>query len=187
MTEKEKMLAGESYIANDPELVAERIFAKKLLHQLNVTEYLMNENSKAILSELLPNAKAGLYIEPPFHCDYGYNIEAGENVYFNVNCVVLDTMKVKIGSNVFFGPGAQVYTATHPLHAIERRSTEFSKPVTIGDDCWIGGNAVICPGVTIGNGCVIGSGAVVTKDIPDNSLAVGNPARVIRMLNNKKC
>jgi|SRR6218665_1198928 len=183
MTEKEKMLAGESYIANDPVLATERTSAKKMLHQLNVTEYLMNENSKEILKKLLPNAKDGLYIEPPFHCDYGYNIEAGENVYFNVNCVVLDTMKVKIGDNVFFGPGAQIYTATHPLNAIERRSTEFSKPVTIGDDCWIGGNAVICPGVTIGSGCVIGSGAVVTKDIPDNSLAVGNPARVIRVLN----
>ncbi len=183
MTEKEKMLAGESYIATDKELSSERTKAKKLLHKLNVTEYLMNGNARAILRELLPNANKKIYIEPPFHCDYGYNIESGENVYFNVNCVGLDTMKVKIGSNVFFGPGAQVYTATHPLDAIERRSTEFSKPVTIGDDCWIGGNAVICPGVTIGNGCVIGSGAVVTKDIPDNSLAVGNPARVIRVLN----
>jgi len=179
------MLAGETYFANDKELTAERAKAKKLLHRLNVTEYLMNGNSRAILRELLPNSHKQIYIEPPFHCDYGYNIESGANVYFNVNCVVLDTMKVKIGSNVFFGPGAQVYTATHPLNAIERRTVEFSKPVTIGDDCWIGGNAVICPGVTIGNGCVIGSGAVVTKDIPDNSLAVGNPAKVIRKLNEE--
>jgi len=183
MTEKEKMLAGEAYIATDKELSQERTKAKKMLHKLNVTEYLMNGNSRQILRELMPNAHKQLYIEPPFHCDYGYNIESGENVYFNVNCVVLDTMKVKIGSNVFFGPGAHIYTATHPLDAIERRTVESSKPVTIGDDCWIGGSAVICPGVTIGNGCVIGSGAIVTKDIPDNSLAVGNPAKVIRELN----
>ena len=182
MTEKEKMLAGDIYFANDKELGAERAKAKKLLHKLNVTEYLMNGNSRAILRELLPNAHKQIYIEPPFHCDYGYNIESGQNVYFNVNCVVLDTMKVKIGSNVFFGPGAHIYTATHPLKALERRTVEFSKPVTIGDDCWIGGNAVICPGVTIGNRCVIGAGAVVTKDIPDDALAVGNPARVIRQL-----
>ena len=183
MTEKEKMLAGEAYIATDKELSRERTRAKKLLHKLNVTEYLMNGNSRQILRELMPNADKQLYIEPPFHCDYGYNIESGENVYFNVNCVVLDTMKVKIGSNVFFGPGAHIYTATHPLDAIERRTVESSKPVTIGNDCWIGGSAVICPGVTIGNGCVIGSGTIVTKDIPDNSLAVGNPAKVIRELN----
>jgi len=183
MTEKEKMLAGEAYIATDKELSQERTRAKKLLHKLNVTEYLMNGNSRQILRELMPNAHKQLYIEPPFHCDYGYNIESGENVYFNVNCVVLDTMKVKIGSNVFFGPGAHIYTATHPLDAIERRTVESSKPVVIGNDCWIGGSAVICPGVTIGNGCVIGSGAIVTKDIPDNSLAVGNPAKVIRELN----
>jgi maltose O-acetyltransferase len=182
MTEKEKMLAGETYFANDKELAAERTRAKKLLHRLNVTEYLMNGNTRNILRALLPNAHKRIYIEPPFHCDYGYNIESGENVYFNVNCVVLDTMKIKIGDNVFFGPGAHIYTASHPLNAIERRTIECSKPVTIGDDCWIGGNTVICPGVTIGNRCVIGAGAVVTKDIPDDSLAVGNPAKVIRKI-----
>ena len=114
--------------------------------------------------------------------DYGYNIESGENVYFNVNCVVLDSMKITIGNNVFIGPGTHIYTATHPLDAIERQKIEFSKPVTIGNDCWIGGNTVICPGVIIGNGCTIGAGAVVTKNIPDHSLAVGNPAKVIRKL-----
>ena len=184
-SEKEKMLDGEIYYANDKILSAERTFAKKLLHKLNVTEYLMNGNARQILRQLLPNAHNKIYIEPPFHCDYGYNIYSGENVYFNVNCVILDTMKVEIGNNVFFGPGVQIYTATHPLDAIERRSVEFSKPVSIGNDCWIGGNAVICPGVKIGNGCVIGAGAVVTKDIPNNSLAVGNPAKVIRKLNEE--
>lgn len=182
-TEKEKMLLGENYFANDKELMQERTKAKKLLHQLNVTEYLMNSNAKVLLRQLLPNAHKRIYIEPPFHCDYGYNIFLGENVYFNLNCVLLDTMKVTIGNNVFVGPGVHIYTATHPLNAIERRTIEFSEPVFIGDDCWIGGNAVICPGVTIGNGCVIGAGAVVTKDIPDNSLAVGNPAKVIKKLN----
>ena len=181
-TEKEKMLAGEYYLANDDLLASERIACKKLLKQLNVDEYVVGENTKSILSRLIPNAPESLYIEPPFNCDYGYNIICGENVYFNVNCVVLDVMAVTIGNNVFFGPAVQVYTATHPLDALKRRSRENAKPITIGDDCWIGGGSIICPGVTIGARCVIGAGSVVTKDIPDDSLAVGSPARVIRML-----
>ncbi|WP_310555602.1 sugar O-acetyltransferase [Flavobacterium sp.] len=182
-SEKEKMLAGETYFSNDKELTIERQNAKKLLHKLNVTEYLMNGNARGILKQLLPNAHKRLYIEPPFHCDYGYNIHSGENVYFNVNCVVLDTMKVTIGNNVFFGPNTHIYTATHPLNTIERRTVESSKPVSIGNDCWIGGNSIILPGISIGNDCVIGAGSVVTKDIPDHSLAVGNPAKVIRKIN----
>lgn len=181
-TEKEKMLSGELYLAGDSELLKERRHAKRLLRKLNVTEYLFTKSARAILSELIPNAPKSLYIEPPFHCDYGYNIYCGDNVYFNVNCVVLDTMKVNIGSRVLFGPGAQIYAASHPLDVTTRKTLEFSKPVTIGDDCWIGGGAIICPGVTIGTGCVIGAGAVVTKDIPDYSLAVGNPAKVIKQL-----
>lgn len=184
-SEKEKMLSGELYLANDKELIAERIRAKKLLHKINVTEYWMNKNTRKLIAELVPNTKGVLHIEPPFHCDYGYNIECGENVYFNVNCVVLDTMKITIGSNVMFGPGVHIYTASHPLDIATRRVLECSKPVTIGDDCWIGGNTVICPGVTIGSGSVIGAGSVVTKDIPENTLAVGNPAKVIRKLNEQ--
>jgi maltose O-acetyltransferase len=182
-SEKEKMLSGEKYLATDKELVKERIHAKKLLHKINVTEYWVNKNTRKLIAELLPNSKNVVHIEPPFYCDYGYNIECGENVFFNVNCVVLDTMKVKIGSNVLFGPGVHIYTATHPLDKIERRTVENSKPVTIGNDCWIGGQVIICPGVTIGFGSVIGAGSVVTKDIPEDSLAVGNPAKVIRKLN----
>lgn len=176
------MLAGENYFSNDKQLAAERANTKRLLHKLNVTEYLMNGNARVLLRQLLPNSHKRTYVEPPFHCDYGYNIYSGENVYFNVNCVVLDSMKVQIGSNVFFGPGVHVYTATHPVDSVERRTVAFSKPVTIGDDCWIGGNSIICPGITIGNGCTIGAGSVVTKDIPDHSLAAGNPAKVVRKL-----
>jgi maltose O-acetyltransferase len=176
------MLAGELYAAFEPALLAQRTRAKQLLHRLNVTEYLLTDAARQILAELLPHAGQNLYIEPPFHCDYGSHIYCGDNVYFNVNCVVLDAAKVTIGSNVLFGPGVQLYAATHPLDAVVRRTLELAEPITIGDDCWIGGSTVICPGVTIGAGCVIGAGSVVTKDVPAYSLAVGNPAKVIKNL-----
>jgi len=182
-TEKEKIIDDEPYPLGDLELKKDRRKAKNLLHRLNVTEYRMTKNARLILAELIPNAGKNLYIEPPFFCDYGYNIFCGDNIFFNVNCVVLDENKVTIGSNVFIGPGVQIYTASHPLDAITRRTHKISKPIIIGDDCWIGGNSIILPGITIGNGCVIGAGSVVTKNIPDNSLAVGNPAKVIRKLN----
>lgn len=181
-TEKEKMLSGETYFANDKQLTAERTMVKKLLHKLNVTEYVVSGTSRALLKQLLPNANKQIYIEPPFHCDYGYNIHIGEKVYFNVNCVILDSMKVTIGTSVFFGPNVHIYAATHPVDPFERRTLSIAKPVVIGNDCWIGGNSVILPGVTIGNGCTIGAGSVVTKDIPKNTLAAGNPAKVIRKL-----
>lgn len=181
-TEEEKMLAGELYAAFDPALVAARTRAKRLLHRLNVTEYVVGEAARGILAELLPHAGENLWVEPPFHCDYGHNIHCGDNVYFNVNCVVLDAARITIGSNVLFGPGVQLYAATHPLDAPTRRTLELARPITIGDDCWLGGGAIVCPGVSIGTGCVIGAGAVVTKDIPPYSLAVGNPARVVKSL-----
>ena len=185
-SEKEKMLLGENYSSIAKELIQDRIKTKKLLQKINISEYWMNKKTRQLIAELLPNSKNVVHIEPPFHCDYGYNIECGENVFFNVNCVVLDSAKVKIGSNVLFGPGVHIYTATHPLNKLERREFEFAKPITIGEDCWIGGQVVICPGVTIGSGSVIGAGSVVTKDIPENSLAVGNPAKVIRKLNENE-
>ncbi|MBD3749318.1 MAG: sugar O-acetyltransferase [Sphingobacteriales bacterium] len=181
-SEKEKMLAGELYLASDAELLKERRHAKRLLRQLNISEYLVTKPAKDLIKELIPNAGKNLYIEPPFHCDYGTNIYCGDNVYFNVNCVVLDTMKITIGSNVLFGPAVQIYAATHPLDKETRKTLECSKPITIGNDCWIGGGAIILPGITIGNNCVVGAGSVVTKAIPDNSMAVGNPAKVIKSL-----
>lgn len=182
-TEKEKMIAGEYYLAGDSVLLKDRRKAKILLHRLNVTEYRFTKKAREIIRELIPNTGTNLYIEPPFHCDYGYNIICGDNVYFNVNCVVLDCAKVAIGSNVFFAPGVQLYTANHPLEAESRKTLENALPISIGDDCWIGGNSIILPGITIGKGCVIGAGSVVTKNIPDNSLAFGNPAKVIKKLN----
>jgi maltose O-acetyltransferase len=181
-SEKEKMLSGELYLAADEQLLKERRHAKRLLRQLNVTEYLVTKTAKTIIKELIPNAGKNFYIEPPFHCDYGYNIHCGENVYFNVNCVVLDTIKINIGSNVLFGPGVHIYAATHPSDAETRKTVEFSKPVTIGDNCWIGGAAIILPSVSIGDNCIIGAGSVVTKNIPAHSLAVGNPAKVVKKL-----
>ncbi len=181
-TEKEKMIAGENYLSSDVTLVKERRKAKNLLHRLNVVEFRNTKKAREIISELIPNTGKNLYIEPPFYCDYGYNIICGDNVYFNMNCVVLDGAPVKIGSNVFFAPGVQLYTANHPLDSELRKTEENALPIDIGNDCWIGGNAIILPGITIDNGCVIGAGSVVTKNIPDFSLAVGNPAKVIKKL-----
>ena len=179
-TEKEKMLAGELYDASDSLLMEERQKARKLIHQLNVTEYGNELAYRQILSTLLPKAATDLCIEPPFFCDYGYNIHTDEKVFFNFNCVLLDVMPIRIGSNVLFGPNVQIYTATHPIDAQERRKRfEFAKSITIGDDCWIGGGVIISPGIKIGNRCVVGAGAVVTKDIPSDTLVVGNPAKPV--------
>jgi len=179
-SEKEKMLAGELYDASDPLLKQERQKARSLTHRLNVTEYGNASAYKQILSTLLPNAATDLFIEPPFFCDYGYNIYTGEKVYFNFNCVLLDVMSIRIGSNVLFGPNVQIYTAAHPLDAIERRKgPEFAKSISIGDDCWIGGGVIISPGIKIGDRCIVGAGAVVTKDIPPDTIALGNPAKPV--------
>jgi maltose O-acetyltransferase len=183
LSEKEKMLRGEMYDGFNDELVNERKRTKSLLKQLNDSDPGNTRYREQLFKELIPRQGKGLWIEPPFHCDYGSNIIIGDKVFFNFNCIILDVMQVTIGSNVLFGPAVQVYTATHPMNYEERASgLEFAKPITIGDDCWIGGGAIICPGVTIGARSVIGAGSVVTRDIPPDVFAAGNPCRVIRSL-----
>jgi maltose O-acetyltransferase len=182
-TEKEKMLAGELYDPLDPELASERRRARELCRRLNDSGETNQAARELILRELLGNIAAGLWVEPPFFCDYGSNIAVGNKVYFNFNCVVLDPAPVLIGDNVLFGPAVQIYTATHPLDANERRiGLEFARPIQIGSNVWIGGGAIICPGVRIGARSVIGAGSVVTRDIPEEVFAAGNPCRTIRAL-----
>jgi maltose O-acetyltransferase len=179
-TEKEKMLAGELYDASDPLLTQERQSARARLHQLNVALYGDSSAYRKLVASLLPNAATDLWIEPPFFCDYGYNIYTGEKVFFNFNCVLLDVMPIRIGSNVLFGPNVQIYTATHPADALERRKgPEFARAITIGNDCWLGGSAIISPGVTIGDRCIVGAGAVVTRDVAADTVVVGNPAKAL--------
>jgi maltose O-acetyltransferase len=186
-TEKEKMLAGELYNALDKELSDERLTTRLLIKQLNESGEDEPALRKTTLGKLLPHAPGDLWIQPPFYCDYGYNIKIGEKVFFNFNCVILDVTYVSIGSRTLFGPNVQIYTATHPVDFLERATgLEYAKPITIGEDVWIGGSVVICPGVTIGNRTVIGAGSVVTKDIPSDVFAAGNPCRVIRQLQSGK-
>lgn len=182
-TEKDKMLAGELYDSSDPELAAERRRARDLCRRFSTLPFSATDEEKAALLAELFGRPTDVRITPPFQCDYGRHITLGRNVYFNSSCVVLDVAAVVIGSNVLFGPSVQLYTAMHPLDAaLRREGLESGKPVTIGDDVWIGGGAVICPGVTIGSGAVIGAGSVVTRDVPPAVLAAGNPCRVIRPL-----
>lgn len=180
-TEKEKMLDGELYNAMDPVLYAERIRAKELLYDYNHTRPSEKEIRERILRELLGSTGDNFLIEQPFNCDYGYNIRVGENFYANVGCTILDVAPVTIGDNVMLAPNVNIYTAGHPLDAEIRNSgLEYAYPVNIGNNVWIGGNVTIVPGVTIGDNTVIGAGSVVTKDIPANVVAVGNPCRVVR-------
>lgn len=180
--EWQKMVAGDPYDAGAPALTAARERARRLTHRLN-SEWIERSDRDALLDELLGQRGEQCAINPPFYCDYGRNIFVGENFYANVGCTILDVCEVHIGDNVLLAPNVQIYTATHSLDYRSRRRWEsFGKPVHIGDDCWIGGGVIICPGVSIGPRSVIGAGAVVTRDIPADSLAVGNPARVIRQL-----
>jgi len=181
-TEKEKMLAGELYDPLDPQLIVERQRARDLCKRLNESREDAQEERLKILGELL-GRPSDVYIQPPFFCDYGSNISLGQKVFFNFNCVVLDVAPVRIGDYVLFGPSVQIYTATHPLSAEDRRrGLELGISVEIGSDVWVGGGAIICPGATIGARSIIGAGSVVTRDIPADVVAAGNPCRVIRSI-----
>lgn len=179
--ERKKMLSGELYSAGDPDLVTGRRRARDLLARFNSSGDSQRELRQEIYASLFGSAGSDIEIEPPFYCDYGTHIHLGSRVFFNFNCVILDPAEVHIGDDVLFGPAVQIYTATHPLDwRIRRQWLESAHPVEIGSDVWIGGGAVINPGVRIGNRTVIGSGAVVTKDIPGGVFAAGNPCRVIK-------
>ncbi|MEP1086590.1 sugar O-acetyltransferase [Algoriphagus sp.] len=183
MTEKEKMLAGELYQAGDPELANERLQVRKLVKTFNDSNPEDVESRISLIRQILGKAGKNIWIEPPFYCDYGSNIEVGDDVFFNFNCVVLDVCKVKLGDRVFVAPNVQFYPATHPLDPkVRGEMWEYGKPISIGNDVWIGGSAVICPGVTIGDRTVIAAGAVVTKDFPSDVVIGGNPARIIKQL-----
>jgi len=182
-TEKQKMLSGELYLAFDSILVAERQQAKECLFEFNNLRPSEIEKRNEIVRGLLNSIGEGFVIETPFRCDYGYNIEIGKNFYANYNLVILDCAKVVIGDNVLIGPNVSIFTAGHPLEvSLRAKGLEHARPVALGHNVWIGGNVVINPGVSIGSNSVIGSGSVVTKNIPDNVLAVGNPCRVLRAL-----
>jgi maltose O-acetyltransferase len=179
-SEREKMLAGELYDPLDAELVAARNRARDLCQNLNATREAEHEERRRVLQELFGVGGDSVWMQPPFFCDYGSNILLGERVFFNFNCVVLDVCQVRIGDYTLFGPAVQIYTATHPMNAELRRKQELAIPIEIGADVWVGGGAIICPGVTIGSRTVIGAGSVVTRDLPPGVFAAGNPCRVIR-------
>lgn len=176
------MLAGELYNALDPELTRERQRCRDLCQLFNESREAEQEKRRRLLTELF-GYETDVWIQPPFFCDYGTNISLGKKVYFNFNCVILDVMLVQIGDHVLLGPAVQIYTAVHPLDAETRRGgLEFAKPISIGNDVWIGGGAILCPGVSIGARSVIGAGSVVTRSVPADVFAAGNPCRVIRSL-----
>ena len=182
MTEREKMLRGEQFETLDPQLSEDRRRAAALLSRLNALS-MDAPGYREALGELLPHASDECLIRPPFYCDYGYSLFIGRGVFINFNCVMLDGAYIRIGDNVKIGPACQIYTPHHPIDHIERRECQESAfPVTIGEDTWLGGGCIICPGVTIGRRCIIGAGSVVVHDIPDDSLAAGNPAVVKRRL-----
>ena len=180
MTEYEKMLAGELYNAGDEELLQMRIKARAWMQKYNQTAF-DREKRTPMLKELFGKTENNIDIQTPFFCDYGCHIEVGDNFFANFNCVFLDCNYIRMGNNVFLGPNVQIYAATHPIIAEERiKGPELAFPITIGDNVWIGGSTIICAGVNIGSNTTIGAGSVVTKNIPANVVAVGNPCRVIK-------
>ena len=181
-SERAKMVAGEPYDPADAELAHLRRRARRICRELNASDEEATELRRSLLQELFAAGGEGVTIEPPFFCDYGFNISLGQGVYFNFDCVVLDVCRVTIGDCTFLGPAVQLYTATHPMDAALRRTEESGRPIAIGSDVWVGGGAIVLPGVTIGSRTVIGAGSVVTRDVPDGVFAAGNPCRVVRAL-----
>lgn len=184
MTEKEKMIAGLPYRANDPELISLRAAVRKLMGLYNQVGVLETNAQIALLRQMLGKTDEGSWIEPPFYCDYGFNISVGKAFYMNFDGVILDVARVTIGDNVMCGPKVQILAATHSLDPEERNfsGTELGKPVTIGNRVWLGAGVIVCPGVTIGDEAVIGAGSVVTRDIPGRVFAAGNPCRIIKAI-----
>ncbi|WP_085543631.1 sugar O-acetyltransferase [Dethiosulfovibrio salsuginis] len=183
MDQRERMLAGLPYKAWMDGLAEERLKARKLVQQFNTSEPKDFAKRTELIGRILGKVGKNAYIEPPFRCDYGSNIEIGDDFYANYNCIILDVAKVTIGNNVMLAPNVAIYTAGHPIHPDSRKSGyEYGIPITIGNNVWIGGNVVVNPGVSIGHNAVIGAGSVVTRDIPDNAIAVGNPCRVVRYI-----
>lgn len=177
----QKMLAGELYDPMAPDMVTARAKSQRLCREYNNVDFGDMERREWVLRELLGSMGEKCDIVAPFYCDYGVHIRMGSGVFMNFGCVILDCSWITIGDRVLMGPGVQIYGASHPLQASVRgKGLEFGRPVVIGDDIWIGGGAIICPGVTIGSGSTIGAGSVVTRDIPANVFAAGNPCRVIR-------
>jgi maltose O-acetyltransferase len=179
-TERAKMLAGELYDPLDAELVAARERARDHGQALNATRESEPAERRRICEQLFGTGGDTVWMQPPFYCDYGANIHLGTRVFFNFNCIVLDVCEVRIGDYTLFGPAVQILTPLHPFDPMLRRERELGKPITIGSDVWVGGGALILPGVRIGSAAVIGAGSVVTKDVPDGVFAAGNPCRVIR-------
>lgn len=184
MTEKEKRDAGLLYIVNNDEnLVKELEIAKNLCLEYNQTSYSDKEKRDKLIKKIIGKTGKNIQVESNFYCDYGYNISVGDNFYLNHNCIILDVVKVEFGDNVFIGPNCGFYTASHPLNVSDRnKGLEYAKPIKIGNNVWFGGNVVVMPGVTIGDNVTIGAGSIVTKDVPSNVLAYGNPCRVVRNL-----
>lgn len=184
MTEKEKCEQGLLYNANyDEQLIRERMAVKDLCQEYNLLKNSDTEGRNILIKKILGTAKNNICIEPNFWCDYGYNIEVGENFYSNHNLVILDCAQVKFGDNVFIGPNCGFYTANHPLDVKQRNEgLESAHPITVGNNVWFGGNVVVLPGVTIGDNAVIGAGSIVTKDVPANVVAVGNPCKVLKSI-----
>jgi maltose O-acetyltransferase len=180
-SERDKMLDGELYNALDPELAAARASARTLCARINAPGS-SDAERRAVLMRLMGSGGDSVTVTPPFFCDYGGNIELDENVFFNFNCVLLDVCRIRIGARTLLGPAVQIYTPLHPMDAVLRRTQEYGKPVDIGCDVWIGGGAIVLPGVRIGDRAVIGAGSVVTRDVPADVLAVGNPCKVIKRL-----